>query len=91
MKMFFFSESLFISHIINYNYLSASLTSATKVMGRVFKKKSFDYTYVYIYIYISRLIVLKNLQNNSFCLHNICVYCVYLLSIYKYTHIQHIF
>ncbi len=27
----------------------------------------------------------------SFCLHNICVYSVYLLCIYKDTDIQHIF
>ncbi len=45
--------------------------------------------YIYIYINISavkRLIVI----NRIYCLHNICVYCVY-LCIYKYTHIQYIF
>ncbi len=31
------------------------------------------------------LIVINRIQNKSFCLHNMCVYCVY-LCIYKYTH-----
>ncbi len=26
--------------------------------------------------------------NKSFCLHNICVYCIYLLGIYKYAHMH---
>ncbi len=30
----------------------------------------------------------NRIQNKSFSLHNICVYCVYLLCIYKYTHIK---
>ncbi len=33
---------------------------------------------------VKQLIALKK----SFCLPYICVYCVYLLCIYKYTHIQ---
>ncbi len=32
------------------------------------------------------LITINRIQNKCFCLHNICVYCVYLLCIYKYTH-----
>ncbi len=35
---------------------------------------------------VKRLIVINRIQNNSFCLHNMCVCCVYLLGIYKYTH-----
>ncbi len=27
-------------------------------------------------------------QNFSFCLHNMCVYCVYLLCVYKYKHMH---
>ncbi len=33
------------------------------------------------------LIAINRIQNKCFCLHNMCVYCVYLLCIYKYTHI----
>ncbi len=29
-------------------------------------------------------------QNESFCVHNICVFCVYLLCIYKNTHTVYI-
>ncbi len=35
---------------------------------------------------VKRLIAINHIQNKSFCLHNICVCCVYLLCIYKYTH-----
>ncbi len=41
-------------------------------------------------LYISAvkwLIAINRIQNKSFCAHNICVYCVYLLRIYKYTHV----
>ncbi len=39
---------------------------------------------------VKRLIAINRIQNKRFCLH-ICVYCVYLLCIYKHTHIQYIF
>ncbi len=45
--------------------------------------------YMYVYVYISagqQLIAINHIQNKSFCVHNMCVYCVYLLCIYKYTH-----
>ncbi len=32
-----------------------------------------------------RLIAINHIQNKSFCIHNMCVYCVYLLRMYKYT------
>ncbi len=44
-----------------------------------------------IFSAVKRLIVINLIQNKSFCLHNICVYCVYLLCIYKYTHIENIY
>ncbi len=47
--------------------------------------------YIYIYIYISavkRLIAITRIQNKSFCLHDMCLYCVYVLCIYKYTHMH---
>ncbi len=34
--------------------------------------------------------MINRIQNKSFCLHNICVSCVYLLCIYKYTH-KHVY
>ncbi len=34
--------------------------------------------------------MINHIQNKSFCLHNICVCCVYLLCLYKNTH-MHIF
>ncbi len=40
---------------------------------------------VYIYIYIYIYITINRIQNKSFCLHNIGVYCAYLWCIYKYT------
>ncbi len=33
---------------------------------------------------------MNRIQNKSFCLNIICVYCVYLLCIYKYTRIQYV-
>ncbi len=33
---------------------------------------------------------MNRIQNKSFCLNIICVYCVYLLCIYKYTCIQYV-
>ncbi len=39
---------------------------------------------------VKRLIVINRIQNKSFCLHKICVYCAYLLWIYKYKH-MHVF
>ncbi len=44
--------------------------------------------YVYIYIYISavkQLIMINPIQNKSF-VYAMCVYCVYLLCIYKFTY-----
>ncbi len=35
---------------------------------------------------VKRLITINRIQNKSFCLHNICVYGVYLLYLYKYKH-----
>ncbi len=50
-------------------------------------------TYLFVYLIINklfsavkRLIVINRIQNKS--LHNICVYCVYLLCLYKYTYIH---
>ncbi len=40
---------------------------------------------------VKRLIVINLIQNKSFSSHNMCVYCVYLLCIYKYTLMQYIF
>ncbi len=37
---------------------------------------------------VKRLIAINRIQNKSFCLHNICVYFVYLLRIYKRTHMH---
>ncbi len=38
---------------------------------------------------VKRLIKINRIQNiQSFCLHNMCVYYVYLLCIYKYTHMH---
>ncbi len=37
---------------------------------------------------VKRLIAINRIQNKSFCLHNICAYCVYLLCIYKYKHMH---
>ncbi len=42
-------------------------------------------------VYISaakQLIAINRIQNKSVCLQNICVYCVYLLCIYKYKHMH---
>ncbi len=39
---------------------------------------------------VKRLIMINHIQNQSLCLCNICVYCVYLLCIYKYTHAVYI-
>ncbi len=36
---------------------------------------------------VKRLIAINRIQNKSFCLH-LYVYCVYLLCIYKYTHMH---
>ncbi len=39
-----------------------------------------------IYIFISavkQLITINHIQNKRFCLHNMCVYCVYLLNTHK--------
>ncbi len=35
---------------------------------------------------VKRLIMINRIQNKSFCLHYMCVYYVYLLCVYKYTH-----
>ncbi len=35
--------------------------------------------------------MINRIQNKSFCLHNVYVYGVYLICIYKYTHIYYIF
>ncbi len=47
------------------------------------------YTYIYIYIHYCYQTI-NRIQNKSFCSHNICVcvYCVYLLCIYKYKHVH---
>ncbi len=37
---------------------------------------------------VKQLIAINHIQNKRFCLHNICVYYVYLLCIYKYTHMH---
>ncbi len=37
---------------------------------------------------VKRLIVINRIQNKSFCLHNMSVYCAYLLCIYKYKHMH---
>ncbi len=37
-----------------------------------------------------RFIVINRIQNESFYVHNICVYCVYLLCIYKESHTAYI-
>ncbi len=52
------------------------------------------YIYIYIYVYISavkRLIAINHIHNKRFCFHNICVYCVYLLCVYKYKHMHVIY
>ncbi len=41
--------------------------------------------YIYIYIYISAvklLIAINPIQNKSFCLHNICLLCIFIMYIY---------
>ncbi len=50
-------------------------------------------TYLFVYLIINKLfsavkwlIAINHIQNKS--LQNICVYCVYLLCLYKYTHIH---
>ncbi len=51
-------------------------------------------SYYLIYIYISDvkwLIVINRIQNKSFCLHNIWVYCVYLLCVYIKAHTHGIY
>ncbi len=45
--------------------------------------------YLIIYSAVKLLIAINHIQKKSFCLH-MFVYCVYLLFIYKYTHIQYI-
>ncbi len=46
-------------------------------------------TVLFIDLNIMLVIFFINLiQNKCFCLHYICVYCVYLLCIYKYTHMH---
>ncbi len=45
--------------------------------------------YIYIYIYISavkQLIAINHIQNKSFCLHNMCVYTVYIYYEYINAH-----
>ncbi len=37
---------------------------------------------------VKRLIAINRIQNKRFCLHNIYVYFVFLLCIYKYTHMH---
>ncbi len=44
--------------------------------------------YIYICICPDKWVIIYKI---SFCLHNLCVCCVYLLCIHKYTHIQYIF
>ncbi len=51
----------------------------------------FTYFKMYLSIYISivkRLFTVNRIHYKTFCLHNICVYCVYLVCIYKYTHMN---
>ncbi len=46
---------------------------------------------LYSCIYISagqQFISVNCIQNKSFCLHSICVFCVYVLCIYKYKHMH---
>ncbi len=57
----------------------------------IFKKCIHLYINYFNYIYnsaIKRLIMINRIQNKGFCLHNMCVYCVYLLCIYKYIHMH---
>ncbi len=51
----------------------------------------FIYLVLFIHLFFSavkRLITINRIQNKSFCLHNICVLCVHLLCMYKYTHMH---
>ncbi len=49
------------------------------------------YYYVLFVISAVKQSIATNRIQKSFCLHNICMSCVYLLCIYKYTHILYIF
>ncbi len=44
-----------------------------------------------IFSAVKLLIVINCIQNKSFCLHKICVYCVFVFSLYKYTHTYSIY
>ncbi len=46
---------------------------------------------ILIYIYIStakRLIAINHIQNKSFCLHNMCVLCIFIMYIEIHTHMH---
>ncbi len=58
----------------------------------LYNQKSSEEVYIYIYIYFflcCQTIVINCIQ--FIVIVYMCVYCVYLLCVYKYTHIQHIF
>ncbi len=63
----------------------------TIIIFNVLLKCIRNISYIWEIMYISavkRLIVINHIQNKLFCLHNISVYSVYLLCIFKYKYMH---